>query len=173
MELAPVVPLAQTVLWIALIVGIAVFLRKEISDLRRILIDRLRDGGKLVIGPVEFGELRQKVNDVATVQQRQGRELDTLRFLISNLLPKYEFDHLVNLNADKPFPFGRNPNFDNELRHLRNLGFIEHCHHTPFGIRALPNNGEDLRTFLRVTDRGKEYLKLRREAQDWSAPDAD
>lgn len=162
--LGQIVPLLQTLVWIGLLVVIAVLLRPEIALLRRVLVKRIETGSAFKLGPVEFGELRDKVESVAETQQRQSTEIDTLRFVISHLLTKYEVEHLRNLAGNEPFSFSRNRNFDNELRRLRDLGFIEHCPNTPFGIGSLPQTGDDLRRLLRSTKRGLEYLKLREDA---------
>ena len=166
MNLEALVPLIQTFLWILFVIGVAVYLRQDISELRSNLVKRVKEGASLKVGLFEIGELKERVSNVKAEQQRQGNDIKTLRFLISHLLPTYELNHLRDLEEGEPFPFTRNRNFDNELRHLRNLGFIEHRPNTPFGIASLPQSGEDLRDRMQATDRGREYLRLLREAEE-------
>lgn len=65
---------------------------------------------------------------------------------------------------------------ETELYYLRNVGYIDFIEQNPLGkavhsIRAIPADGKhpddssqlDLRDFVRVTNNGREYLRLRRE----------
>ena len=158
-----IVPLLQTVLWIGVILGTAYVFRNEIGRLKEVLAKRIEQGAAFSVGPVQFGELRSTV--IA-----QGGEIGKIEFLISHMLPVYEYDHLRRLSGDQPVEFERNDNFENEMRHLRNIRFIEHRDNTPFGIRKLPQRGDDLRKLFRVTEGGMEYLKLR-SALDVPGPD--
>jgi hypothetical protein len=97
-------------------------------------------------------------------QKQQRHELEMIRFIISHLISRYEVIHLERLAGDSPFPFERRITFVQELRRLRDVGFIENCHDSP-GISRLPHHGDDLRRLFRVTERGRQYLGFRGEAE--------
>jgi hypothetical protein len=97
-------------------------------------------------------------------QRQQRHELEMIRFIISHLINQYEVAHLERLAGEEPFPFERRDSFDQEVRTLRNVGFIEHCPGVPYSIAQLPHRGDDLKAYFRVTDRGQQYLEFKREA---------
>ena len=79
-------------------------------------------------------------------------------FLVKNLLNPYEWEHLKKLAIGVPFPYKKQYEFEVELRRLRTLGFIQ----TKPGktIRGIPDEG-DLRDYLEITERGRDYISLR------------
>lgn len=79
-------------------------------------------------------------------------------FLVKNLLNPYEWGHLKKLALGVPFPYKKQYEFEVELRRLRTLGFIQ----TKPGktIRGIPAEG-DLRDYLEITERGRDYIELR------------
>jgi len=77
---------------------------------------------------------------------------------IASLLDENELKHLKRLASDQSYlNYVKQPSFNQELRRLRTLGFIENCPGRPIGSMA---NQGNLRDYVRLTDRGKEYLKL-------------
>ena len=91
-------------------------------------------------------------------QRQQRHELEMIRFIISHLINQYEVMHLEQLAGDAPFPFEKRISFDQELRHLRDIGFVENCPGVSPSIAQLPHRGDDLRRFFRLTERGRQYL---------------
>lgn len=105
-------------------------------------------------------ELQVQMQKVQVEQQRQKEEIATLRFLISYFVTDYELSHLQKLAQGEPFPYTKSTWFVSELRRLRASGFIEPLPGTT--LKALPEQG-DLRTFFKLSERGKQYLQLRKQ----------
>lgn len=86
-------------------------------------------------------------------------ELKYLRFMFSNFLSTWEISHLKNLMKEE-FIFNRSDSFDQELRRLRALGFIEPIGPDK-GIRSMnADPSRDVRKHFRISDRGENYLRL-------------
>jgi hypothetical protein len=71
--------------------------------------------------------------------------------------------HLEGLEKGRPYPFDSvSWTFEEELVRLRSFGLIEHIEGK--GIVAMKDERQgDLNDHFRITDLGKNYLKLRRE----------
>lgn len=98
--------------------------------------------------------------------ETQKRDLNRLRFLIANFVTDAEARHLEKLRARTPFPFLRDDTtsfFLGELRRLRSLKLIEG--QDGKGIRTLEVEGGDVGAHFRITRAGREYLRLREEAE--------
>lgn len=77
---------------------------------------------------------------------------------IASLLDEHELKHLKRLASDQPYlDYVKQRSFNQELRRLRTIGFIEN--YPGKSIGSMPNQG-NLRDYVRLTERGKEYLKL-------------
>jgi hypothetical protein len=113
--------------------------------------------GKLVIGSkgVEL-----ELQEVKIEQKKQRVEIDTLRFLITSYVTEKEMVHLTKLAKKEPFPYKKNSSFDSELRRLRSLDFIRNFPGKTVG--GMPAEG-DLRSYFEITDKGSEYIQLRRD----------
>ena len=113
--------------------------------------------------------LKRKVNQdierVEVKQTAQGQDIKLLRFFIANFIGKFELMHLEGLEKGRPYPFDRvRPEFEQELVRLRSFGLIEHFDGK--GIVAMQREGKgDLNDHFRITDSGREYLKLRRQIE--------
>lgn len=106
---------------------------------------------------VSFRAIRDK-------QDHQQAEIATLKFLIGHFLTEAELIHLTKLTGNEPFSFQRSPYFENEMRHLRALGFIAGL--PGRGIRTLfTDSADDVKHHFEITARGKEYLNLRRQSE--------
>ena len=103
--------------------------------------------------------------------RRLQEDVSTLKFLVAHFLTDDELIHLRKLAGEAPFPFERLPSFEQELRHLRALRFIRP--RTDKGIRALFAEGKDVGDYFQITERGRQYLKLRQEMGDDTAAGAD
>lgn len=104
-------------------------------------------------------------------QEQQQSEVERLRFVVSHLLTKGELTILTILASSDPFVVGPqqqflNSPFQNELRHLQGLGFIEVApdqHFTWFQDRVIKEK-VDVKAYFIITQVGKKYLELRDQA---------
>jgi hypothetical protein len=82
---------------------------------------------------------------------------------IANLLDENELKHLRRLASDQPYlDYVKQQSFKQELRRLRTLGFIES--YPGKTITSMPNQG-NLRDYVKLTYRAKEYLTLIDQAE--------
>ena len=82
---------------------------------------------------------------------------------IGSLLDENELKHLRRLASDQPYlDYVKQQSFKQELRRLRTLGFIES--YSGKTITSMPNQG-NLRDYVKLTYRGKEYLTLIDQAE--------
>lgn len=80
---------------------------------------------------------------------------------VKTLVDEHEWSHLQQFAREGPYNCRRQPRFDEELRKLRKLGFIENKHHDR-GVSSMPRNAKfDVKDYFRITDGGKEYIELR------------
>jgi hypothetical protein len=120
---------------------------------RNPLYERIKLGGEFKIGPIEFGRLEVRVNNV---QQQMG-ELEakvSQLFLLTMSEPMY-----INLRKLASGNFGKYRMDDalkRELYHLRDIGYIRVT-----AIRAVPSRGNDLSSHIAVTDIGRRFIELR------------
>jgi len=82
--------------------------------------------------------------------------------IISSLLSEYELKHLSTLANNELFSFTKQRSFEQELRHLRAFGFIENL--PGITISGMPETG-DLRDYVKITQRGRDYLKKREQVE--------
>lgn len=102
------------------------------------------------------------VQRLTSLEQDLADSKNTTHFVVNSLLSHYEWQHLLKLARNETFNYHKQRSFEQELRHLRTLGFIE----TKPGIQicSLPESG-DLRNFFFITERGKDYLKKRKNIE--------
>jgi len=82
---------------------------------------------------------------------------------IASLLDENELKHLRRLASAQPYlDYVKQQSFKQELRRLRTLGFIES--YPGKSISSMPNQG-NLRDYVKLTERGKEYLNLIGQAE--------
>jgi DNA-binding PadR family transcriptional regulator len=85
------------------------------------------------------------------VNNSQGKEIYT------TIINDYELKHLQRLASHEPYlKYVKRESFKQELRRLRTLGFIES--HPNKHISSIPPEG-NLRDYVKITERGQEYLK--------------
>lgn len=105
---------------------------------------------------VKFREFRDELkSDIKGV----SNEVKYIKFILLHFLSSWEINHLKNLMKEE-FIFSRSDSFDQELRRLRALGFIE-----PIGpgkgIRSMnADPSRDVRKHFCITERGVKFLKL-------------
>ena len=112
---------------------------------------------------VSEAKTAREISSIKSRQDEQAQEIKFLRFFISNFIGKFELMHLEGLEKGRPYPFDCvRPTFEQELVRLRSFGLIDHIEGK--GIVAMKQEGQgDLNDHFRITDLGKNYLKLRRE----------
>jgi Predicted nucleotide-binding protein containing TIR-like domain len=105
----------------------------------------------------------REISDIRSRQEEQAQEIKLLRFFIANFVGQYELKHLEGLERGRPYPFDNvSWTFEEELVRLRSFGLIDHIEGK--GIVAMKHESKgDLNDHFRITDLGKDYLKLRRE----------
>jgi hypothetical protein len=113
-----------------------------------------------IIESAKVGNVEISFRSLERKQTEQRAELDNiLRFLLENFVSKYEIIHLEKLASGEPFPFQWGETFEAELRRLIGLGLIERL--PGKGLHGMKREGGDAHNYLRITERGKNYLKYR------------
>jgi predicted nucleotide-binding protein len=128
------------------------------SDLIRTVIRRL--------GSRSTRQLQQ----VTQEQQRQAGEINVVKLMLTLVLPEYERQHLVGLaNPDKEFMVEIHRDsaaiFKAELQHLLSLQLVEIVEGTHLDELFRNEGKRDLKEFLKIKDRGKEYLEVYQKLQ--------
>lgn len=86
------------------------------------------------------------------VNNRQGKEIYT------TIINEHELKHLQRLVSHESYlKYVKRESFKQELRRLRTLGFIES--HPNKHIGSMPREG-NLRDYVKITERGQEYLEI-------------
>ena len=114
---------------------------------------------------LKFGGMEIQFQEVKAKVAAQGAEIDEIKFLIANFLSRWELLHLTKLAGSEPYIIDLDkvsPQFEGELRHLRAVGLIEHEPTVTIGSFLHDNpRSKDLKQYFRLTDTGRQYLKLR------------
>lgn len=141
------------------LVALALFYRPLLGITKQFASSEVR---KAKIGPIEIEreiiKLTERVEEQKAEQERQKSEIESLRFLISSFVTEPELTHLQKLANGEPFPYQKSSFFELELRRLRSFGMINNFKGK--GIRSMLAEG-DLRDYFEISDRGREYLRLR------------
>ncbi len=115
-----------------------------------------------------LGVKLQFIQQVEQEQQRQAKELEWIKTLISLVLSDYERMHLRSLSGELPFlaDIKKNSTFEWELRHLTSLGLVGR--HLGKGIGTLfsQEGRRDVKEHLFITTQGHQYLKIFDESQN-------
>jgi len=107
-------------------------------------------------GEVKYRDLKQSV-------ERQEDEIRALRFVVAHLIPDAELRVLERLAGPEPYELvPQRDEFFNASGLLRGLGFIEPI---PENWTEGFNMNKDLKTLFRLSDRGREYLELRKKTE--------
>jgi hypothetical protein len=148
--LTDLIPLAQTLLWVALIASLFYFFREDLQLLRRELQKRISSGEQLELGPLKLEKIEKKV---AIVEQ----DVDIAKqFLFSMSNPMY--DNLKKIASGKfgPYKMEKGSGLQRELYHLRDIGYIE-----AHSIRSIPDSGDNLSSHVKITPIGEKFVNLR------------
>jgi hypothetical protein len=120
-----------------------------------------------IIKSLKLGGFEVSFQEVERTLEEQRGEINQLKFLIAHFLPEWEYQHLVNLASRKPFTVNLDQvpkELENELRHLRALGFIHHKDGS--SISGFIEKGERVKNvseYFGVTDSGRELLSYRQD----------
>jgi len=98
-------------------------------------------------------ETRSSVQATDAAVESVNRKLDTL-FALS--ISDWQYQNLEKLTSGRFGPYVRSMGLENDLRHLRNHGYVE----VP-SVRDLPDTGEELCDYVAVTDTGRLFVELR------------
>lgn len=147
------VPLLQTALWIAVVLGLGLIFRREISALRKETMHRLVGGSAVKIGTLELGEVKREVEDLRGQIDEISNKVAAL-FLLTMSPTMYL--NLRKIDSGHFGPIEANDGLLRELQHLRDLGYIE-----ANGLRQLPSSGQDLSQFVTITPTGRDFVTLR------------
>lgn len=144
------IPLFQSVLWVALIAFLIYYFRRDIDLLRLELQKRIQSGQQLEIGPLKLQRIEEKVatveNDVNIAKQ----------FLLSMSKPMYDNLKKIASGNFGPYIMERGSGLQRELYHLRDIGYI----HVE-SIRNIPDRGDNLSLQVKITPIGEKFVNLR------------
>jgi hypothetical protein len=149
------VPLFQTLVWACLVLCGVVLLRRLLKLLLQNpeILDKLNLSFKGVNLEVQLRTVQER-------QKRQQDQIDSLKFLISYFVSDYELAHLEELEKGGSENYQKSLYFREELRRLRPLGLIESLPGKHVGEMT---DDDRLTDYVRLTQRGKDYLALRRK----------
>jgi len=116
----------------------------------------MRAGGSIKIGPVEFGQLEARVDNVQSDVQGLNEKVSQL-FL--HTMSDGAYKNLKKIASKHFGTYTMGVALDRELRYLRESGLIE-----VEVISSIPKDGPDLSRFVSVSKNGEEFVALR-EAQ--------
>lgn len=136
--------------------------------------DVIRDLG------VSEAKTSKKVSEIQSQQKQQGQqlakqeaEIRSIRFALQGIVTKYEIEKLEGLIKEEPFICYYSDDLFDELKRLRALGLVKN--HEAVGLSDLRRDYKDrdrkfdLKRFFFITDRGREYLRLRAELMQQAA----
>ena len=113
------------------------------------------------------GGIKVQFRKVKEEQERQARELEWIKHLITLAVSEHERSHLQKLAADGPFSAEtrHNSTFEWELRHLTTLDFVGR--QPGHGIRTLfaTEGTKDVKEHMFITQRGRDHLRIFEEAK--------
>jgi hypothetical protein len=147
------IPLFQTIAWVALTLYLAQYFRPEVVILRKVLSQRLESGGMVRIGPLELGALQKEVENVAKGLGDLNARVSEL-FLSTMSPPMYT--NLKKLASGHFGRFQKTKGLERELYHLRDIGYIDIS-----SISDLPSDGANLSDHVSITETGQRFVTLR------------
>lgn len=140
------IPLIDTAIWAALILTILLFFGSEIKQ-------RMREGGAVKVGPLEFGELKAKVDEVQDDVLALNNKVTQL--FLHTMSPGM-YGNLKKIASGHFGEYVKGRALDRELRFLRDYGFIE-----VGSISSIPEEGPNLSEYVAATETGKNFVELR------------
>ena len=149
-EILPdLIPLFQSSLWVILIIFLVYYFRTDLQLLRDELRRRLKSGEALEIGPLKL--IENKVKDVE-------KEVNvTKQFLLSMGDAMYFNLNKIESGKFGHYKMGQWSGLKRELYYLRDIGYIK-----VESISKIPEQGDDLSYYVKITDIGKKFVELRK-----------
>ena len=144
------IPLFQSLIWVALIAGVIYYFRQDIKLLRRQLQKRLESGEQFELGPLKLEKIEKKV---ATVEKDVNI---TKQFLLSMSQPMYDNLHKIASGDFGVYKMEKGSGLQRELYHLRDIGYID-----VHSIRNIPDVGGNLSDYVKITSIGRKFVNLR------------
>ena len=127
-------------------------------DLNQIVTEQDSQKARIETNTANIEAITNIVQRITLLEQKMAQTQTEKEALINSLLSDFELKHLENLASDQPFPFKRQRDFEQQLRHLRAFGFIENLPGKT--ISKMPESG-NLKDYLQITQQGREYLQKR------------
>jgi len=119
----------------------------------------------LKIGPAGV-ELSKKVDEAnikaEVADSKADAVLATLTRFVFNSMPQPTFKNLTKIDSGRFGRFHMSDGFRQQLRYLRDSGYIQTNN---IAIGGIPTEGSDLSDFLYATDLGKEFIAQRLAAE--------
>ncbi|WP_017318602.1 hypothetical protein [Mastigocladopsis repens] len=106
------------------------------------------------------GKLESKINTIGKKLATTKSRTDKL-FLLS--MSKSMYENLKKLAAGSFGSYQMNDVLERELYYLKDIGYIEVGR-----IRDIPYEGSNLSEYVKVTDSGKQFIELRKSAEEES-----
>lgn len=102
--------------------------------------------------------------DLDAIQNKIDESKQELYILISLSMGKDTYFNLQKLasGAFGKYRKQRNMGLETELYYLRNLGYVELVKDKASSIHEIPETGDQLSDYVRVTDAGLRYIELRK-----------
>lgn len=104
---------------------------------------------------------------------RQQAEIRSIQVALQGIVSDYEYDKLAGLAADRPFLCYYSDDLFDEMKRLRAMGLA--MNHEGVGLAAMQRDYKDrhvqfdLKRFFFLTERGREYLNLRKSVLESSS----
>jgi hypothetical protein len=133
------------------ILTVVIILVPRIPDIARLKVF----GMSAQLRTVKQG-LAETKKEVQVAQENVVKTNERLDGLFALSLSDWQFVNLQKLASGNFGQFVRSLGLENDLRHLRNHGYIEAA-----SVRDVPNSGEELCDYVRVTNAGRSFLRFR------------
>jgi hypothetical protein len=131
-------------------------------DLNQIITEQDNQKASIEANRANIEAITNIVQRLSTIEEQIAQSKSDKELIINSLLSDYELKHLSVLASGQPFPYTKQRTFEQELRHLRAFGFIENLPDTT--ISGMPETG-NVNDYLKITERGREYLKKREQGE--------
>ena len=111
----------------------------------------------------EKGGVSARFRELEQRQDRQASDIRILQFLLDGIVPELELEKLRGLNSDKPFMVQYHEEMYYEIKRLDAKRFVRP--RTGHGVNSIHNHVDDrnlfdLKTYIEITDKGREFLAL-------------
>jgi hypothetical protein len=131
-------------------------------DLNQIITEQDSQKASIATNTANIEAITNIVQRITLLEQQMAQNESQKENLVNSLLSDYELMHLEKLASDQAFMFKKQRDFEQELRHLRAFGFIGNLPGKT--ISKMPETG-NLKDYLQITERGREYLLKRKQTE--------